>query len=152
MVPKRLMLCDCPGLVFPKLDVTLPIQVIFGCYPIARVREPYSVVRYLMERHHPPLWEVLGLGAAPRDPEEEGTTGRGKGGAAAGSVWSPLSLCEAMAEKHGWKSKRGGRLDVYRAANFILRAALAGRQGVVLGFLPPAEAPAADEAQRQASP
>ena len=23
----RLMLCDCPGLVFPRLDVALPIQV-----------------------------------------------------------------------------------------------------------------------------
>ncbi len=24
----RLMLCDCPGLVFPRLDVALPVQVL----------------------------------------------------------------------------------------------------------------------------
>jgi ribosome biogenesis GTPase A len=23
----RLMLCDCPGIVFPRLDVSLPMQV-----------------------------------------------------------------------------------------------------------------------------
>ena len=30
-------------------------------------------------------------------------------------------------------------LDVYRAANFLLRGALAGRPGLVLAFLPPDE-------------
>lgn len=27
LLTKRLMLCDCPGLVFPRLDVALPLQV-----------------------------------------------------------------------------------------------------------------------------
>ncbi len=42
----RLVLCDCPGLVFPRLDVALPLQVLYGSFPIARCQEPYSVVRW----------------------------------------------------------------------------------------------------------
>lgn len=53
--------------------------------------------------------------------------------------WTPLALCEAVAAKHSWRSRRGGRLDTYRAANWVLRAALAGRGGVSVAFLPPAE-------------
>ena len=44
-------------------------------------------------------------------------------------------VCESFAAKHNWRSKHG-RLDIYRAANWILRSALAGR-GVDLFFLPP---------------
>ncbi|EFJ49806.1 hypothetical protein VOLCADRAFT_47891, partial [Volvox carteri f. nagariensis] len=50
MMCPSLMLCDCPGLVFPRLDVSLYMQVLFGSYPIARCRDPYAVVRYLAER------------------------------------------------------------------------------------------------------
>jgi ribosome biogenesis GTPase A len=46
-------------------------------------------------------------------------------------------LCEAFAARKGWRLRKGGRLDVYRAANWILRAALSGRSGVSLAFLPP---------------
>ncbi len=38
-----------------------------------------------------------------------------------------------------------GRLDVYRAAHQVLRAALAGRYGVDLAYLPPAEEEPWDE-------
>lgn len=40
-----LVLCDCPGLVFPRFGVGLPLQTIAGSYPIARCRDPYSVIR-----------------------------------------------------------------------------------------------------------
>ena len=59
--------------------------------------------------------------------------------------WSTAQLCEAFAARKNWRSRRGGRLDVYRAANWILRAALAGKGGVDLAFLPPP--PDADSAQ-----
>ncbi|PNH05706.1 hypothetical protein TSOC_008019 [Tetrabaena socialis] len=49
-----------------------------------------------------------------------------------------MALCEALADRHNWRSRRGGRLDVYRAANLILRSALAGRNGLSVAFLPPA--------------
>lgn len=53
------------------------------------------------------------------------------------SSWSPWSLCEALAAKRHWVLPRSGRLDTYRAANWLLRAALAGQEGVGLAFLPP---------------
>jgi hypothetical protein len=59
---------------------------------------------------------------------EGGTDSRG---------WSPWTLCEALAVKRHWVLPRSGRLDTYRAANWLLRAALAGQQHVGLAFLPP---------------
>ncbi|GBG00365.1 hypothetical protein Rsub_13124 [Raphidocelis subcapitata] len=134
------LLCDCPGLVFPRLDVSLPMQVLFGSFPIAHCRDPYSVVRYMAERIWPRLQDSLRL--APRGAQSEAgrahpEAGRSGEGAGAGE-WTPLALCEALCERHNWRSRRGGRLDVYRAANWLLRGALAGRDGLVLAFLPPA--------------
>lgn len=56
-------------------------------------------------------------------------------------LWSPLGLCEALAHRNKWKNKRGGRLDIFRAANWILRAALRGQQGIGIAFWPPEELP-----------
>lgn len=163
---------------FPPLP-----QVLFGSYPIARVRDPYAVVQYLAEHVRPPLQETLGLappaGGEPDSQPAGGMTepgssaGRGQraqqgagasgassaagaagvagaGGASSarsagsgedattgGAQWSAHSLCEAFAAKHSWRTSQGGRLDVYRAANWILRNALGGRNGIVLAFLPP---------------
>ncbi|GIM03289.1 hypothetical protein Vretimale_8048 [Volvox reticuliferus] len=147
-----LMLCDCPGLVFPRLDVSLYMQVLFGSYPIARCRDPYAVVRYLAERVWPRLHRTLGLRPVTEDEEELKDEGGRAGKDAAGcgrgqrlsdqqewrdADWTPLALCEALAARHNWRSRRGGRLDVYRAANWILRSALAGRNAVNVAFLPP---------------
>ncbi|GIL51295.1 hypothetical protein Vafri_7319 [Volvox africanus] len=152
-----LMLCDCPGLVFPRLDVSLYMQVLFGSYPIARCRDPYAVVRYLAERVWPRLHRTLGLRPVTDEREEEREEERGYDGLRPGkdaagcgrgqrlsdqqewrdADWTPLMLCEALAARHNWRSRRGGRLDVYRAANWILRSALAGRNAVNVGFLPP---------------
>ena len=49
----------------------------------------------------------------------------------------PSELLEAVAARKNWRSRRGGRLDLYRAANWVLRMALAGRPGACLGFMPP---------------
>lgn len=63
------------------------------------------------------------------------------------SGWSPWTLCEALAVKRHWVLPRSGRLDTYRAANCLLRAALAGQNGIGLAFLPPvqSEPDAADD-------
>ena len=42
-------LCDSPGLVFPRLDVSLPEQIVGGIVPLPVVREPYSSLRWLAE-------------------------------------------------------------------------------------------------------
>jgi hypothetical protein len=105
------------------------------------VRDPYAVVRYLAEHVRPPLNEVLGLGPAPPPAEEDETHryGGGRSGCAAppAPAWSAQALCDAFAARHSWRTRAGGRLDTYRAANWILRAALAGTGGVRLAFLPP---------------
>lgn len=56
------------------------------------------------------------------------------------------ALCEAYAARHSWRLKSGGRLDTYRAANWILRSALAGKNGVNLAFLPPIDNEMGDSA------
>lgn len=137
------------GLVHPiaRSQLAPPLaprsQVLFGSFPIAHCRDPYAVVRYFAERAWPRVHDALRL--APPAATDTGADARGTGreprGGAGGSVggfqWSPLSLCEALAAKHNWRSRRGGRADVYRAANTLLRGALAGRPGMVLAFLPP---------------
>lgn len=39
-------LCDCPGLVFPS-KVPKSLQVLMGSFPIAQLREPFTVVKYI---------------------------------------------------------------------------------------------------------
>ena len=48
-ITKFVILCDCPGLVFPSL-VPKPLQILLGSFPIAQVKEPISVVQYIAER------------------------------------------------------------------------------------------------------
>jgi ribosome biogenesis GTPase A len=107
------MLCDCPGLVFPAVDVPKILQVVFGIYPIAQVREPYSSIRYIAERI--PLENVYKI-----EKLEEGP-------------WTPYEICESYAEKRGYHTQKG-RADTHRAALEILRDHLDGR--VVLYFTP----------------
>jgi ribosome biogenesis GTPase A len=108
------MLCDCPGLVFPAVDVPKLLQVVFGIYPIAQVREPYSSIRYIAERV--PLETIYKLDKIEED-----------------QPWTPYELCESYAEKRGYHTQKG-RADTHRAALEILRDHLDGR--VVLYFTP----------------
>lgn len=105
-------LCDCPGLVFPSV-IRKPLQVLAGIYPIAQVREPYSVVGYLAQ--HIPLHTLLRL----THPNENAPGECNK--------WSAYDICEAWALKRGFLTARVSRPDVYRSANSILRLAIEGR-------------------------
>lgn len=49
--------------------------------------------------------------------------------------WSPYTLCEAHAQLRGFRVK-GGKPDVNRAANTLLRDALGGKK-LALSFPPP---------------
>ena len=46
---KDVWLCDSPGLVFPRVDASLPEQIVGGIVPLPIVREPYSSLRWLAE-------------------------------------------------------------------------------------------------------
>ncbi|CAM9946536.1 unnamed protein product, partial [Phaeothamnion confervicola] len=132
---RTVLLCDCPGVIFPQTGVPRPLQasacVVFGSYPIAQMREPFAVVRYVAECCWPPLPTVFKLHAiAARHADDLES---------ADVVWSPYSLAMALALREGFFVKgKGGRPDAFRAANRILRDALNGRGGVVIPFWPPA--------------
>nr|XP_031363612.1 guanine nucleotide-binding protein-like 1 [Lonchura striata domestica] len=107
-------LCDCPGLVFPS-RAPPELQVLAGVYPIAQLQDPYSAVGFLGSHLAlPPLLQL-------RPPS--------------GGAWTAWELCEAWAEKRGYKTARAARNDVARAANGLLRLAAEGR--LRLCFRPP---------------
>ena len=62
-------LCDSPGLVFPRVDVSLAEQIIGGLVPLPVVREPYSAVRWLAEAREAtaPRWRSAAEAGSPRD-------------------------------------------------------------------------------------
>ncbi|NXV10472.1 GNL1 protein, partial [Cettia cetti] len=82
-------------------------QVLAGVYPIAQLQDPYSAVGFLGSRLALP--SLLQL----RPPSGPG--------------WTAWDLCEAWAEKRGYKTARAARNDVARAANALLRLAAEGR-------------------------
>lgn len=108
-------LCDCPGLIFPSL-VDRQQQILAGIYPVAQIQEPYTSVGYLAVRI--PVQKLLKLKHPdaeqnPHSKEEH--------------PWRAWDICEAWAEKRGYKTAKKARNDVYRAANSILRIAVDGR-------------------------
>ncbi|KAL0584337.1 hypothetical protein ABG067_005838 [Albugo candida] len=117
---EKLQVFDCPGIVFPRFNVPPSLQILFGSFPIAQVREPYSCIRMIAENCRPTLMDVYKLKSIEEEDE-----------------WSPWTIAEAYAEQRGFRSK-GGKTDVYRAANLILRNTLKGEK-VVLSFPPPKE-------------
>ena len=108
-------LCDCPGLVFPS-KVPKPLQVLMGSFPIAQVREPYSVVNFLAERINLPSLLKLEM--------EKGQ-----------KFWSSFLICSSWAEFRRFFTSRTSRPDAFRAANEIMRMALEGK--LCLVFHPP---------------
>ncbi|XP_072286041.1 guanine nucleotide-binding protein-like 1 [Pyxicephalus adspersus] len=101
-------LCDCPGLIFPSL-IDKQQQLLAGIYPIAQIQEPYTSVGYLSCRI--PVPRLLKL----THPEES------KQG------WTAWNICDAWAEKRGYRTAKASRNDTYRAANSLLRLAVDGR-------------------------
>ncbi|KAF1776925.1 P-loop containing nucleoside triphosphate hydrolase [Phytophthora cactorum] len=103
----RVLVCDCPGVVFPRFNVPVLLQILFGSFPIAQTREPFSTVRFIAENCVPHLHEVYKLKPVEDDDDE----------------WCPYTLCESYAQLRGFRVK-GGKLDVHRAANTLLRDTL----------------------------
>lgn len=133
----RVRLCDCPGLVFPKRGVPFALQALCGNFPVSQVREPFSAIRYLEESGaQPPLAEAYNL----ERPEDHDYSDATRDVSTGGSTWSPYGVAEALAVKMNFLSARGGRPDASRAANRILRDALAGKS-VLLAFRPPPDEP-----------
>ncbi|XP_054861479.1 guanine nucleotide-binding protein-like 1 [Amphiprion ocellaris] len=113
-------LCDCPGLVFPS-RVNKQLQILAGIYPVSQLQEPYSSVGYLCERTQ--FLSALKL----RHPSlQDSEPQQGNQGSEELS-WTAWDVCEAWAERRGYKTAKAARNDVYRAANSLLRLAIDGR-------------------------
>ena len=112
-------LCDCPGLVFPT-RAPKQLQIVSGMYPVAQVREPYSVVGYCAQRIN--LVSLLRITHPCYEDDPN-------------MPWSAWYICFAWAEKNGYHTARTGQPDVYRGANAILRLVVTGRLCVRL--IPP---------------
>ncbi|XP_029308061.1 guanine nucleotide-binding protein-like 1 isoform X1 [Cottoperca gobio] len=113
-------LCDCPGLVFPSV-VDKQLQILGGIYPVSQLQEPYSSVGYLCERT--PFFSVLKL-KHPSLMDNKPHLGNQNSEAL---EWTAWDVCEAWAERRGYKTAKAARHDVYRAANSLLRLAIDGR-------------------------
>ncbi|XP_054869649.1 guanine nucleotide-binding protein-like 1 [Amphiprion ocellaris] len=114
-------LCDCPGLVFPS-RVNKQLQILAGIYPVSQLQEPYSSVGYLCERTQ--FLSALKL----RHPSlQDSEPQQGNQGSEELS-WTAWDVCEAWAERRGYKTAKAARNDVYRAANSLLRLAIDGRE------------------------
>uniref|UniRef100_A0A1A7Y148 Guanine nucleotide-binding protein-like 1 n=1 Tax=Iconisemion striatum TaxID=60296 RepID=A0A1A7Y148_9TELE len=113
-------LCDCPGLVFPS-RVNKQLQILAGIYPVSQLQEPYTSVGYLCERT--PFLSVLKLKHPSLQEPEQQPGQRG----CKEPEWTAWDVCEAWAERRGYKTAKAARNDVYRAANSLLRLAIDGR-------------------------
>lgn len=125
-ITENVQLCDCPGLVFPGL-APRELQILAGMFPVAQVREPLSVVKYLAER----VDLVKTLKLAPEVSKLEDFLLESE---YVKDGWTAWKICEAWAMKRGYRTAKAARLDVPRAANHILRLAVDGR--IVLSTVP----------------
>src|SRR3989338_4690224 len=98
ILSEDVMLCDCPGLVFPALDRPKALQILCGLFPIAQVREPFSAIRYLAERI--PIEKTYHLETETEHLDEP---------------WSPYTICAAYGDKRGYLLARTAAPDVHRA-------------------------------------
>lgn len=152
---QNIVLCDCPGLVFPALDMPKALQALSGVLPLPQLREPFSAVQYLAERI--PLETIYGLSPPVavttkkkvasefEDDMFAGLTAEDEHKAGAPFPWSAVTICEALARKRNYILAGGGRLDIHKAALEILYDVVSGQ--TVLYFDPPDE-PAAPETNK----
>ncbi|ELP93520.1 mmr1/hsr1 GTP binding protein, putative [Entamoeba invadens IP1] len=101
----NVLLVDCPGMMFPMKNQPLLIQVISGVYPLSQLREPYSIIRFFIERL--PLEKNYGIEL------KEGM--------------SVLQFVDEIAEKKKYFTGKAGRPDSHKAAREILSDCIMGR-------------------------
>ncbi|KAI1138666.1 P-loop containing nucleoside triphosphate hydrolase protein [Hypoxylon sp. FL0543] len=114
---EKVILCDCPGLVFPNFATTKADLVCNGVLPIDQLREytgPATVVAHRIPQ--PFLEAVYGIHIKTR-PLEEGGTG----------VPTASELLSAYAKARGFTTQGVGQPDESRAARVILKDYVNGK-------------------------
>ncbi|KAI9829611.1 MAG: hypothetical protein M1826_005501 [Phylliscum demangeonii] len=112
-----IILCDCPGLVFPNFATTKAELVCNGILPIDQLREFTGPVGLVCQRIPKQFLEaVYGIRVLIR-PFEEGGTG----------IPTAEELLVAYATARGFTKTGQGQPDEARAARYILKAYVSGK-------------------------
>ncbi|KAK0720819.1 hypothetical protein B0H67DRAFT_634028 [Lasiosphaeris hirsuta] len=120
----KIILCDCPGLVFPNFASTKAELVCNGVLPIDQLRE-YSGPATVVARRIPQRFlEALYSIQIRLRPIEEGGTG----------IPSSEELLSSYARHRGFITQGFGQPDQARAARYILKDYVAGK---LLYVMPP---------------
>ncbi|KAL2219861.1 putative ribosome biogenesis GTPase Lsg1 [Thermoascus aurantiacus ATCC 26904] len=136
----NLLLCDCPGLVFPNFATTKAELVVNGVLPIDQQREfigPAGLVAQRIPKHF--LEAVYGLKIHTR-PLEDGGTG----------IPTASELLRAYAKARGFATTGQGQPDESRAARYILKDYVNGK--LLFCHPPPASGEAATEGKERIDP
>ena len=113
----KIVLCDCPGLVFPNFATTKAELVVNGVLPIDQLREfqgPAGIVAKRIPKHF--IEAVYGMKIHTR-PLEEGGTG----------IPTASELLRGYARARGFATTGQGQPDESRAARYILKDYVAGK-------------------------
>ncbi|KAL3465814.1 hypothetical protein BJX64DRAFT_251911 [Aspergillus heterothallicus] len=113
----EIMLCDCPGLVFPNFATTKAELVVNGVLPIDQQREftgPAGLVAQRIPKHF--LEDVYGVTIKTR-PMEEGGTG----------IPTAHDVLRAYARARGFATTGQGQPDESRAARYVLKDYVNGK-------------------------
>lgn len=113
----RVILCDCPGLVFPNFATAKAELVCNGILPIDQLREFTGPVGLVVQRIPQSFLEaVYGIKIHTR-PAEEGGTG----------IPTASELLRAYARARGFATTGLGQPDESRAARYILKDYVSGK-------------------------
>ncbi|KAJ5165369.1 uncharacterized protein N7500_007199 [Penicillium coprophilum] len=113
----EIMLCDCPGLVFPNFATTKAELVVNGVLPIDQQREftgPAGIIAKRIPKHF--IEQVYGVKLRMR-PIEEGGTG----------VPTASEILRAYARARGFSTQGIGQPDESRAARYVLKDYVNGK-------------------------
>ncbi|KAJ5752030.1 Large subunit GTPase 1 [Penicillium odoratum] len=113
----EIMLCDCPGLVFPNFASTKADLVVNGVLPIDQQREftgPAGIVAHRVPKHF--LENIYGVKIHTR-PIEEGGTG----------IPTASEVLRAYARARGFSTQGMGQPDESRAARYVLKDYVNGK-------------------------
>ncbi|KAJ4010309.1 hypothetical protein NW752_004983 [Fusarium irregulare] len=113
----NVILCDCPGLVFPNFATTKADLVCNGILPIDQLREFLGPVGLVTQRIPQPFLEAIyGIRIRTRAIEEGGT-----------GIPTASELLRSYARARGFQTQGLGQPDESRAARYILKDYVGGK-------------------------
>ncbi|EGE86109.1 ribosome biogenesis GTPase Lsg1 [Blastomyces dermatitidis ATCC 18188] len=113
----NLLLCDCPGLVFPNFATTKAELVVNGVLPIDQLREFLGPAGIVAKRIPKPFLEAVYGFKINMRPLEEGGTG----------VPTASEVLRAYARARGFATTGLGQPDESRAARYVLKDYVSGK-------------------------